>query len=111
MKIWKSPDEYLGLQSNEWINWVRKAKALREGFDMALELKEDYIPHRITLIVGLGLLAILVLTATWLIRGGDPGNVSTVMSFVLAFVAGKSRQRLIVLASKAADSNLKLLLL
>jgi hypothetical protein len=90
MKTWKNPDEYLQRQSDEWINWVRKAKVLYKDLDMALELKEDYIPHRITFIVGLGLLAIVVLTAAWLIEGGDPGYVTTVMSFVLAFVAGKS---------------------
>jgi len=111
MKTWNSPDEYLERQSDRWINWVRNAKDLHLDLDMALELKEDYIPHRIAFVVGLGLLAIAALSAAWLIRGGDPGYVSTVMSFVLSFVAGKSWQRLFFLAAKSADLNRKLLLL
>jgi hypothetical protein len=90
MRIWKSPDEHLDQQSDEWVKWIRGAKGLRIDLDMALELTEDYIPHRITFFVGLGLLAIAVLSAAWLVKGGDPGYVATVMSFVLVFLAGKS---------------------
>ena len=89
MKFWWNPDELLLKDSVDWIEWIREAKNLHREFDMAIELIEDYIPERIVFFIGLGLIAIVALTAAWLIKGGDPGNVSTVMSFVLTFVAGK----------------------
>jgi hypothetical protein len=89
MKIWRNPNEQLSKHSIEWIIWIQGAKALHPEFDMAIELIEDYIPERIVLFVGFGLIGIVALTSAWLVKGGDPGNVSTVMSFVLGFVAGK----------------------
>lgn len=56
---------------------------------MAIELIEDYARERIAFFVGLGLVGIAALTSAWLIKGGDPGNVTTVMSFVLGFIAGE----------------------
>lgn len=89
MKIWKNPNEQLGKHSVEWLSWVLEAKELHPEFDMAIELIEDYIPERIVLFAGLGLLGIVALTSAWLVKGGNPGNVATVMSFVLGFVAGE----------------------
>lgn len=57
---------------------------------MAVELIEDYMPNRIVFFAGMWLIGIAGLTAAWLIEGGEPGLVSTVMSFVLTFIAGES---------------------
>lgn len=51
---------------------------------LAIELQEVYDPLRITIAVGVLLSVIVGLSVAWLIEGGDPGNVSTVMSYVLA---------------------------
>lgn len=89
MKVWRNPNEQLPRHSDEWVQWILGAKRLYEDFDSAIELVEDYVPERIVLFVGFGLLGIVALTAAWLVKGGDPTNVSTVMSFVLGFVAGE----------------------
>jgi hypothetical protein len=91
MRIWRDPEEQLdgALDRYEWNRWLLQQKYLEIEFDMAIELIEDYVPDRIVFFVGIWLIGIAGLTAAWLIRGGEPGNVSTVMSFVLTFIAGE----------------------
>jgi hypothetical protein len=89
MKIWWKPHDTLSKNSVKWINWIRREKTQHGNFDMAIELIEDYIPERIVLFIGFGLLGIVGLTSAWLIKGGDPSYIATVMSFVLTFIAGK----------------------
>lgn len=87
MKIWWNPNKMLNKNSIKWIRWIEGEKNQHGDFDMAIELIEDYIPERIVLFIGIGLLSIVGITSAWLIKGGDPGYVSTVMSFVLTFIA------------------------
>ncbi|KAJ5047481.1 uncharacterized protein L3040_003305 [Drepanopeziza brunnea f. sp. 'multigermtubi'] len=89
MRIWQNPREELdgAIDIYEWNRWLLRQKALAEGLDMAIELIEDYVPDRIVLFAGMWLIGIAGLTAGWLIKGGDPGLVATVMSFVLTFIA------------------------
>jgi hypothetical protein len=91
MRIWRNPEEELdgAMDGYEWNRWLLRQKNLEYEFDMAIELIEDYVPERIVFFVGIWLIGIAGLTAAWLIGGGDPGNVSTVMSFVLTFIAGE----------------------
>ena len=91
MRIWRNPEEELdgAMDRYEWNRWLLRQKNLEYEFDMAIELIEDYVPERIVFFVGIWLIGIAGLAAAWLIVGGDPGNVSTVMSFVLTFIAGE----------------------
>ncbi|CAL3972858.1 unnamed protein product [Diplocarpon coronariae] len=89
MRIWHNPKEELdgAMDRYEWNRWLLQQKALADELDMAVELIEDYVPDRIVLFLGMWLIVIAVLTAAWLIEGGEPGLVSTVMGFVLTFIA------------------------
>lgn len=91
MRIWRNPEEELdgAMDWYEWNRWLLRQKNLEHEFDMAIELIEDYVPERIVFFVGIWLIGIAGLTAAWLIVGGDPGSVSTVMSFVLTFIVGE----------------------
>lgn len=91
MRIWRNPEEELdgAMDLYEWNRWLLRQKNLKYEFDMAIELIEDYVPERIVFFVGILLIVIAGFTAGWLIVGGDAGNVSTVMSYVLTFIAGE----------------------
>lgn len=76
-------------ESTRWIDWIKGEKRQHRDFDLAIELIEDYIPERIVFFVGVGLIGVIGFTSAWLIVGGDPSYVSTVMSFALTFIAGQ----------------------
>jgi hypothetical protein len=86
MKIWGNPGDHLPSQSIEWVDWLHQEKKREPKFDLVIEIVENYVPERIVLFVGFGLLGIVVLAAAWLVEGGNPGNVTTVMGFVLGVV-------------------------
>lgn len=65
------------------------AKVAKHNRNLAIELIEEYDPIRVMGVVGLMLLMILLLTAVWLIEGGDASYVSGVMSYVLTFIGGR----------------------
>lgn len=90
MRVFSDPDLYLETGIQNWMMWFQDENKRRKGAKMtlALEMQEGYDPIRITIMVGLVLVLVLALTATWLIEGGDAGYVSGVMSYVLSFVAG-----------------------
>ena len=86
MKIWRNPGEHLPPHSIEWVGWLQQEKKREPKFDLVIEIVENYVPERIVLFVGFGLLGIVVLAAACLVVGGNPGNVTTVMGFVLGVV-------------------------
>lgn len=92
MRIWRNPRDELdgAMDRYEWNRWLLEQKELVDELDMAVELIEDYVPERIVLFAGIWLFGIAGLTAAWLVKGGEPGLVATVMSFVLTFIAGES---------------------
>jgi len=100
MKALKDPDMYCDRGSRDWIDWIDKAKRNQRlrGLDIAIELKENYDAERLVLAAGFALSIILVLTAVWLVKGGDASYVSGVMSYVLTFVGGRSYIMSILLA-------------
>lgn len=91
MAAFQKPDRYLKPHSAKWVIWLTNQKVKEEWLDLAIELKEDYDVTRIMAVAGFVLMSILLLSAIWLIKGGDAAYVSTVMSFVLTFVVGRSR--------------------
>lgn len=96
MAAFKKPDRYLSPQNTKWVIWLTNQKFKEEWLDLAIELKKDYDMMRIMAMAGFILMSVLLLSAIWLIEGGDAAYVSTVMSFVLTFVVGGSRTALTI---------------
>lgn len=89
MEVFQLPDEFLESKDAAWTGWLHDQKASRPGFDLAIELQEDYNAGRVMGAASLILITLLVLSVVWLIEGGDAAYVSTVMSFVLGFLTGE----------------------
>jgi ABC-type enterochelin transport system permease subunit len=98
MRVLKNPDMYCDRGSTAWVDWIGMVKdnPRFRCLDVAIELKEDYDANRVVLAAGFALLIILILTAVWLVKGGDASYVSGVMSYVLTFVGGMSYIMLIL---------------
>lgn len=91
MRVFLEPDEDLESDSVKWTTWfyMSKLHASRDGKDLALELIEDYDGRRVFGMAVVVLMTLLLLSVIWIVEGGDASYVSTVMSYVLTFLAGK----------------------
>jgi hypothetical protein len=86
------PKRHQGVTESDWVMWLwvmRYDFVRSKGVDLAIELIEDYDPNRVIGAIAVALGIFFALTIAWLIKGGDPGYVAGVMSFVLSILAGK----------------------
>ncbi|THZ24623.1 hypothetical protein D6C89_04839 [Aureobasidium pullulans] len=100
MKAYNNPDGTLldprkhpndpTITSSDWILWFwakRRHLVDAKKVNLAIELVEDYDPTRVMGAIAIALFIYFTLTIVWLAKGGDPGYVAGVMSFVLSILA------------------------